>query len=506
MSLDSTASRVRSALTVLPSGDSRTGEPLPRRNIADSFATPKDAIAVHRAVRRILSDVLEPTTPFNPPRNSEFSVNGLPAESIGELLEEVHAKVVAHAVHPRHPMALAHMVPPPSTVSVVADLIIGALNQCAFVWEQAPAAAALEARVVRWLADRLGFGAGAGGLLTSGGTMSNYTAALLAWCRAKRTGKVGEAPVVVASDQAHLSIDKAAVMLGLGRQAVIRVPTDRQGRTVPGSLTAVVESCRRRGQTPFLVVCTAGTSSTGTLEPLAEVLRAARAQNAWCHVDAAHGGFVSLARGYRATASAWVSADSVSWDAHKSLYASYAVGALLLRDPNELEELRFHSDYALRPGGCADAGELHLEGSRRMEALKLWMCIRHFGIDGYRDLAELSIGTARHLAERIRASRHLVLMTEPDTNIVCFRFQSTDLATDEEVAEVNLAVHEKLFRTGGPLLSVTRVGGRVSLRAVVLNPAFTHAHADEVVERVTAAGWDVIGNPSSSQPAVSGAV
>jgi L-2,4-diaminobutyrate decarboxylase len=451
------------------------------------FAAPRDAVVVYRTVREILHDVFSPEMPFDPAEDVDLSLDRPRAGSLGEILAEVRAKVVAHAVHLRSPLALAHMVPPPATVSVVADLLIGALNQCAFIWEEAPAAAALESEVMGWMAARLGFGAGSGGLLTSGGTMSNYLAALLALNRARRDGRATPGSCIIASDQAHLSVEKCALMLGLGREAVVRVETDAQSRTLPGSFRKAAEVCRAAGRTPFLFLCTAGTPSTGALEPVAEVLRVARDEGAWCHVDAAHAGFVSMARGYRGTVATWSAADSVSWDPHKSLWASFAVGALLLRDRKELRVLRFNGDYALKRGDLANAGEFHLDGSRRLEALKLWMCIRYFGIEGYSELAERSLAAAHQMAERIRETRNLALVAEPETNVVCFRFEDpTVVGTNAD--DLNLQIQASLFRGGGPLLSTTRVGGRPCLRAVLLNPNITGEHVVEALDRVVRAG------------------
>lgn len=451
--------------------------------VEEAFGPPSDSAATYRLARQVLSDVFSPATAFLPAGDMDYSLRRPRACSVGELLAEVRSKVVAHAVHPRHPMAIAHMVPPPCTVGVVADLVIGALNQCAFCWEEAPAAAELETEVLRWMAARLGYVSAPGSLLTSGGTMGNYIAALLALERAKRREPGAAAFCIVASDQAHLSIEKAAVMLGLGRDAVVRVATDAEGRVVPGSFAEAARACRDADRTPFLLVCTAGTSTTGALEPAAEILRVARRCGAWCHVDAAHGGLVSLAHGHRATTAAWTTADSVSWDAHKTLYAPYAVGALFVRDPSELEVLDFRADYALRPEDELDAGIRHLDGSRRLEALKLWMCIRYFGLEGYRSLTERTLETARRFADAIRENDQLVLATEPDTNIVCFRFEDSTLSHRDN-DRVNLRAQSRLFRTGGPLLSTARVGGCVNLRSVLLNPRFSAAHIPVVIDRV----------------------
>jgi L-2,4-diaminobutyrate decarboxylase len=315
--------------------------------------------------------------------------------------------------------------------------------------------------------------------------MSNTVAVYLALQRARARGsRFGRGLCVVTTDQAHLSIEKATALVGLPKEAVLRVPTDAAGRLVPGTLHEVVV---RHGGDPFLCVCTAGTTSAGVLEPAEEFLAIARAHGAWCHIDAAYGGFVSLTGARRQHVAQWREADSISWDAHKSLHASYSAGALLLRDDASRQVLRSRGAYALKGNGAADAGDDHFEGSRRMEALKLWMCIRHLGTTGYAALADRMLVLASHLALQIHAREELELLTDPDTGIVCFRYHSPSLGLDE-LNRVNRSIQQQLFLRGGPLLSSTRIGERDVLRAVLLNPRTTPADFMGVIDRVVEAG------------------
>jgi L-2,4-diaminobutyrate decarboxylase len=390
--------------------------------------------------------------------------------SVDEVLTEVEAEVMSRLVYFRHPFAIAHMVPPPATIAVIADLLIGAMNQCAFVWEQCPAGIVLEREVVQWMLRHIGFGADSTGLLTSGGTMSNLLAVYLALATAEADVRAcPERFCIISSDQAHLSIDKAVRLLGLPVSILVKVPTQSNGRLPKGQIQLAVERAIQAGKHPFMLICTCGTTNTGTLEDCGEFLSIARNVGGWCHIDAAYGGFMSLFKDSHKHLSHWPEADSLSWDPHKTLYTSYGVGALLVKRPGALAHLNFHAEYALKGSDFADPGQCHFEGSRRFEALKTWMTIRQLGTDGFREVLGHTIELAREFAQSIQRSDSFVLINEPDTNIVCFRFIHK-ARTEQELDVLNTAIQQTLYKENGPLVSTTTVAGRVVLRAVFLNP------------------------------------
>ena len=450
------------------------------------FGFPRNSGKILRMVRNILRDCLEPKSVLEPPKRINLSLQSVGGDGVPilDVLDEVHRKIVRHAVNPRHPWAIAHMVPPPSTISVLADLVIGAMNQCAFIWEEAPAAFDLEREVIRWLLDRFGCPVDAQGLLTSGGTMSNFLATFAALDRERGCHGNGRQRLrIIVSDQAHLSIDKAAALCGLGVDAVHRVRTNDCGRLVPGDLHNVARRLADDGFRPFLIVCTAGTTNAGTVEPFSEAMEVAHEHRAWCHLDAAHGGLLSLSSDLRGMTSEWRMADSISWDPHKTLYTSYATGALLFRDALGLAALDIRSDYALKQEDEGDAGRAHFEGSRRMEALKIWMTIKHFGVRGFSQAVDKTLLLAREFATRLDAANDFTLITEPDTNIVCFRYKGTQMA-DIQVERLHEKVQKRLFLNGGPLLSTTRIHSLCVFRCVFLNPLLEVDDLDPIIGRI----------------------
>lgn len=425
-------------------------------------------------INGILGQIFNPRRAFH--ASSErvnLALNSAAPASLAEVVREVSAKIIPRSVHYRHKWAMAHMVPPPAVIAIIGDLFVSALNQCAFIWEEAPVAAELEKEVLRWMAAKLKLSSQSQGLLTTGGTVSNYLAMILAKQHSDRCNKTdSERLCAVVSDQSHLSILRAIRLIGLPDTALIRVATNQEGRVASGQIVETTMQLLRAGKIPFLFVCTAGTSNGGVMEDASEFLAASQRCRAWCHVDAAHGGAVCLRNGSLGTASRWPLADSVSWDPHKSLYVPYSLGALFVKSPESLDVLRVTSEYALKPEMAHrnnDVGTKHFYTSRRLDALKLWMTIRHFGDSGFETITSHCFDLAMALAKLVNESPDLELHTHPDTNIVCFRFVSAE-CNERELNELNSVIQAKLFAIGGPLFSSTRINGVTYLRAVLLNP------------------------------------
>jgi L-2,4-diaminobutyrate decarboxylase len=451
------------------------------------FGIPDDARRVSASILRMVRSILEPDAAYTAGA-PDVSLKDSPGNSMESVLADVD-EIARSSINPRHPDTIAHMVQPPATIAVLGDLLIGALNQCAFTWEQGPAVAAVEREVLSWMARRLTLSEGTSSLLTSGGTASNMLAFFLARSNREVTDDRRSGPMrAIASDQAHLSIDKAAALVGLGRDAVVRIPTDGDGRLRPGQVMRTAQRVKAMGCVPFLFLATIGTSNAGVVEPAEEYIEAARRFGAWTHFDAAHGGLLALCGRDQVP---WSAADSVSWDPHKSLFVSFASGALFVRDPRALDALAFRSEYALERGESDDVGYRHLDGARRFEALKIWMVIRHLGLARIREFSERKIELAAAFVAELRRSGRFHVFTEPDLNIVCFQFTAPGLSASE-IDALNLAIKDALFRSGSLLLSATRLGGRVALRAIFNNPALEFDRLRATVSAIECCGDELL--------------
>jgi L-2,4-diaminobutyrate decarboxylase len=426
----------------------------------------------YRLLRKILKDVFVPTREFvSPAAKLSFRLDEVKKETLETVLSQVYEQIIPHCVQLRSPMTVSHMVPPPLTISVIADMLIGALNQCAFIWEEAPLAANLETECLDWMKYQIGYNSNSGGLLTSGGTMSNCLATYLAIARARRYYPNEQKHYsIIASDQAHFSIEKAALLNGLNSNSIIKIKTNSKGKIQPGQIAETAERAYKNGLIPVLFICTAGTTNSGLMESAREFSNIAQLYKSWCHLDAAYGGFMSLCDKSYVLSEKWANADSVSWDPHKTLYVSYAVGALLLKDRTTIKPLEFHSDYALKEyENEVDAGTFHFEGSRRFEALKLWMTIKYMKEEGFREVLYKTLRNSEFFASLIRKDDDFDLVTEPETHIVCFRFTSSGI--DEDILnDINKSCQKNLFKVGNTLISSTKINGKAVLRAVLINP------------------------------------
>ncbi|HEV2874942.1 MAG TPA: pyridoxal-dependent decarboxylase, partial [Thermoleophilaceae bacterium] len=261
---------------------------------------------------------------------------GLGVDGFGAWLEVL----LERTTRLHHPGELAHQVASPDLPAALADLVHGAINQPMSIYEMGAAATAIEAAVVEWMAERVGWGAGAGGVLTHGGSLANLTALLAARAAAAPAAwgdGVDGGLAVLAPPSAHYSVKRSVAMLGLGERAVIPLEVDEYERIVPARLGDALERAEAAGRRPMALVAAACATSTGLHDDLEAVGRFCRRHGIWFHVDAAHGASVLLSPGHRALLRGIELSDSVVWDAHKMLRTSSLCAAVLVREAPRLE-------------------------------------------------------------------------------------------------------------------------------------------------------------------------
>jgi glutamate/tyrosine decarboxylase-like PLP-dependent enzyme len=357
-------------------------------------------------------------------------------------------------------------------------------------------------QVIDWIREIVGLPRGAYGVLTSGGSMANLAGLAAARDAAvpydlARRGLVagGGAPLVLyTSEEAHHSIAKAAGILGIGRDFVRAVPVDRSLRLDVAALRAAIARDRRARLRPFAVAASAGTVTTGTVDPLRLIWRLCRRERLWLHVDACYGGFAILAPSGRPLLRALALADSIALDPHKWLYAPAGAGCVLYRRPETARRaFRADADYTRMFG--AGRLEQHAfwdygpELSRRFRALKIWLGFKYHGAGEFARAIEADLGHARLLAQKVRAARRLELLSEGDLGIVCFRYVPPGPRRPEaELEAVNERLLVLLQRDGQVFVSNARVRGRFALRACILNYRTTPADLDRLVVRVATIG------------------
>ena len=349
------------------------------------------------------------------------------------LLDLLFERAIPKSLNTAGPGYLAYIPGGGLLHSAVADLIADAVNRYTGIFAPAPALSQLEANVVAWFAAIVGYPHEARGLLTSGGSLANLIAVITA--RRERLPEDFLGGTLYVSDQAHHSIEKAALLAGFPPRNVRRIPTDDRFRIRLDALEAQVESDRAAGLTPFLVAGNAGSTNTGAVDPLPALADLAERHHLWMHVDGAYGGFFAMTeRGHRALAGI-ERADSVVLDPHKSLFLPYGTGALLVRDGAALR--RAHSlsaDYlpAMQDDpDLVDFAEISPELSRPFRGLRVWLPLKLLGLAPFREALDEKLDLALWAADELRAIPGIEILAEPELSLLAFHLTAFGTGSDE---------------------------------------------------------------------------
>jgi aromatic-L-amino-acid decarboxylase len=434
-----------------------------------------DAVADHRAglaERPVFGKVGAAASLFD---------EALPEEGrpFDELLRFVSENVLPRPFGNSHPRFFAFINATADPVGNVADYLASAMNpNC---WGGDHAAIHVERQVVRWLAEGLGLPAATEGILTSGGSMANFTA-LAAARRAMAPGVreegVASSPrlVVYATDQVHNCVDKAVDLLGLGTRQLRKVATDEGFRMRIPALAEAVTADRRAGLTPAIVVGNAGTVNTGAIDPLEEIADFCARESLWFHADGAYGAMAALSPALAPLFAGLERAQSVAADPHKWLYVPYEAGAALVREPGRLADaFRRPAEYLVQDAESPVIGPVSFndrgpELSRGFKALKVWMGLKRHGRRAYARSIERDVALARFLSEEVRRRDDFELLAEPVLSIANFRYRPKGRPLDDASLDaLNRRIVNRLVGSGGFFLAPTVLRGRVSMRACVVN-------------------------------------
>ncbi|MGH9464312.1 MAG: pyridoxal phosphate-dependent decarboxylase family protein, partial [Thermoanaerobaculia bacterium] len=391
-----------------------------------------------------------------------------------------------NVTHWNHPGFLAYFAITGSAPGIVAEALSAALNVNAMLWRTAPAATELEERVCDWLRQMLGLPEAFRGHLNDTASIGTLLALAVARERAgldvRERGLAGrpELPtlVVYASDQAHSSVDKAVLTLGLGLENLRRVGSDERFRLDPGLLERAILEDRLAGRLPLAVVATAGTTSSTSVDPLEAVGEVAARHRLWFHVDAAYAGSAAVCPELQPLFAGWEWADSIVVNPHKWLFVPFDCSALYVRDVGELKRtFSLVPEYLTSPEGeVTNLMDLGIQLGRKFRALKLWMVIRAFGVEGLREAIREHCRLARLLAERIASHPDFEVVAPVPFSVVCFRWTPPGAAAEQDAANERLLA---AVNAAGPVfLSHTRLAGRYVLRVAIGNLKTTQEHIE----------------------------
>lgn len=475
-----------------------------REGLAEVSATVGAAIASARAAGR-------PDGPLPAGRPADvlaaasaaLGPAAVPEHGVGaELaLGKLATVLVEHGVDLSHPMAAAHLQPPPLAVAVAADALANASNASLDTYDSGPSAIAVERWLIKGLANLAALGDRADGVLTPGGSMSNLLGLLLARDAAghrlgvdvRRSGAAAlPNPMVLCSELAHFSVHRACAALGLGERAVRPLPVDEQRRLRPDAVAAALQALGPE-DTPIAVIATAGTTDYGSVDPLPSLAEVCAEYGIWLHVDAAYG-FGALCSDRLAPKLAGIElADSITLDLHKLLWQPAAASALLVSDAGAFAALDRTVAY-LNPVDDADAGfdgllGRSLQTTRRPDAVKVAATLLAYGRSGLGALVDTCHDLAGHAERRIAAEPELELVAPAELTTVVFRYRAAD------ADRVNGELRRRLLESGVALIGRTEAeivgsgGSRaVCLKFTLLNPTATAADIDDLVDAVLRAG------------------
>ncbi|HZH90246.1 MAG TPA: aminotransferase class I/II-fold pyridoxal phosphate-dependent enzyme [Pyrinomonadaceae bacterium] len=449
-------------------------------------------------------------------------------------LDEVFAdcrRIFEGSRHSGHPRFFGYVASPSTPAGAFADLIASALNQNVPAWRSSPAATRVEQTVVGWLAALINYAKGAGGLLTSGGSMANLNALYVAHrTKARAAGSgVGETAAagrgfdasqkglwhaarpatIYVSDQAHMSIAKAADILGFGREQVRVVESDENFRMDVRRLREMIERDASDNFQPCCVVASAGTVNTGAVDPLARIAEVAREFDLWFHIDGAYGALAAADASKRAHFDGLAEADSVALDAHKWLYTPIDCGCLLFRDAarvraawtvGDAEYIKIFEETEEESFAFFDYG---VELSRRFRALKIWMLLRYYGAQAISAAITDDNALAAYFGALVEAAEDFELLAPVELSICCFRYVpdgarprlvSADAAerarAEEEVDELNERIMRVVQHGGRAYVSNARLRGRFALRACIVNFRTTRRDIEATLEIIREAAHE----------------
>lgn len=404
-----------------------------------------------------------------------------------ELLRNIEL-VVQESMNPLHPTYIGHMDSIPTLISVLGEWISSSINNNMLSLEMAPAFSRMETEVIRSLAKRFGYDDQAGGVMVSGGSLANIQALIVArnhFFNTKDEGltHLNQKPVVLASEAAHTSIQKAMMVSGLGASQVISVNLDHHGRMDVQDLEQKVKEEKSKGRVPFAVIATAGTTVTGSIDPLQDIANVAKKYGLWLHADAAYGGALIFSDQYRSRIAGIEHADSITFNPQKWMYVAKTCAMVLFQKRESLiQNFRTSAPY-MNESDFINLGEISIQGTRHAEIFKLWLSLQHIGLRGYEQLIHHGYELTAHFTNEVKKRNYLEVACEPDVNICCFRYKP-DQVPEEQLDQLNQSLQQTLLNDAQTFLSFPVFRGQRWLRAVLLNPFTTEEHIQEIFRQI----------------------
>jgi len=431
------------------------------------------------------------------------------------ILEAWQSKVLPNATHLGSPRYFGFVNGSGTMMGTLAEALAASVNMNVGAWKPAPAATEIERRTIAWIAELIGYPTDCGGLFTSGGTMANFTAVLAALRNTapydttleglQRPDYSARFTLYMSDHEGHISISSVADMLNLGREAVRRVPSRADFTMDTQALERMLDKDTARGDFPFCVVGQVGSINVGAIDPLEDIARICRERQIWFHADGACGAVGAMLPDKRPLYRGLEKADSVTLDPHKWLYLPYECGCVLVQDPEKLRRaFSMTAPYLRGTLPTEYTGLDYLEYgpqmSRGFKALKVWMSLKHFGVEGYRRLLAQNVRCAEHLDRLVRESAEFEALHEPTLFIYSFRYAPEAYRAAAEVSaekaqeinayldRLNQRIADEIQLSGVAFIMTTKVRGRTVLRLSICSHRTTLEDIDLVFAKLMELG------------------
>ena len=460
--------------------------------------------AISRVAHRLAS-VNAPTTGPTPQQlKARIDLVDLhrPLGSTQDSFTELNELYFNDAVYFHDPKYAAHLNCPVVIPAVAAENFVTSINTSMDTFDQSAGSTLIERKLIEFTAELIGFEAGqADGIFTSGGTQSNLQAMLIArnTATAKLRGTLPERLAnlrIYCSEDAHFSIRNAAMLLGLGYDAAVAIPTDAQHRMDVQALRVQLDADRAAGLVPMAISATSGNTDFGAIDPLPQLRAIATEVGAWFHVDAAYGCGLLVSSSHRHRLDGIEQADSVTVDYHKSFFQPIGSSALVVRSAASMESIAHYAEY-LNPRAEADATPNQvaksLQTTRRFDALKLWVTLRSLGAQRLGDMFDQVIALAEDAQQEVavRAQLHMAADVQLSTLVFSFEDPQHPLDLAEHNALAN-QIRQRLYSSGEAMIAATTVKGKRLLKLTLLNPNTTLADISEILDAICRIGSGIL--------------
>jgi aromatic-L-amino-acid/L-tryptophan decarboxylase len=422
------------------------------------------------------------TLPANPPSQGE---------AFDALLKDVEQLILPGVTHWQSPNFFAYFPCNASGPGILGDLLSSGLGVQGMLWSTSPACTELETHVMDWLVGMLGLpekflsSSTGGGVIQDTASSAALCALLAARGRAtnyasNKRGCDGRL-VAYVSTQTHSSLQKAAMIAGIGVDNLRQIEVDQNLAMRPEALARQIETDRDAGLTPFMVCATVGTTSSNAMDPITAIGEVCRQHNLWLHVDAAMSGTAMLCPEFRPLQNGVELADSYNFNPHKWMFTNFDCNCFWVADRNALiQTLSILPEYlrnqATESGAVIDYRDWHIQLGRRFRSLKLWFVIRHYGVEGLQYHIRQHVQLAQQFAQWLQSDDRFELAAPAPLNLVCFRHKAGDAS--------NQMIMDRLNRSGDLYLTHTKLHGKLTLRLCVGQTSTQHRHVENAWNRI----------------------